>query len=53
MLHPTGNGKRSDERIIQLLSMINVMFTKINRNNEPWSYEARNYTVVPLRGVHR
>ncbi|CAF4347303.1 unnamed protein product, partial [Rotaria magnacalcarata] len=42
-----------DERIIQLLSMINVMFTKINRNNEPWSYEARNYTVVPLRGVHR
>ena len=23
------------------------MFTKINRN-EPWSYEARNYTVIPL-----
>ncbi|CAF3645050.1 unnamed protein product [Rotaria socialis] len=36
-----------DERIMQLLSIINVMFTKINRN-EPWSYEARNYTVIPL-----
>ncbi|CAF2371594.1 unnamed protein product [Rotaria sp. Silwood2] len=36
-----------DERIMQLLSIINVMFNKINRN-EPWSYEARNYTVIPL-----
>ncbi|CAF4176265.1 unnamed protein product, partial [Rotaria magnacalcarata] len=36
-----------DERIMQLLSIINVMFTKINRN-EPWSYEARDYTVIPL-----
>ncbi|CAF0981896.1 unnamed protein product [Adineta ricciae] len=36
-----------DERIMQLLSIINVMFTKMNRN-EPWSYEARNYTVIPL-----
>ncbi|CAM2719072.1 unnamed protein product [Rotaria socialis] len=37
----------NDERIMQLLSVINVMFTKINRN-ELWSYEARNYTVIPL-----
>ncbi|CAF4060523.1 unnamed protein product [Rotaria sp. Silwood2] len=36
-----------DERIMQLLSIINVIFTKINRN-EAWSYEARNYTVIPL-----
>ncbi|CAF4517764.1 unnamed protein product [Rotaria sp. Silwood2] len=36
-----------DVRIMQLLSIINVIFTKIN-HNEPWSYEARNYTVVPL-----
>lgn len=36
-----------DERIMQLLSIINVMFNKINRN-EPWPYEARNYTVIPL-----
>lgn len=36
-----------DERIMQLLSIINIMFTKINRN-EPWPYEARSYTVIPL-----
>ncbi|CAF1174376.1 unnamed protein product [Didymodactylos carnosus] len=36
-----------DERIMQLLSTINVMFTKMNRT-EPWTYEARNYAVIPL-----
>ncbi|CAF2985093.1 unnamed protein product, partial [Rotaria sp. Silwood2] len=44
---PTKTHLHLDECIMELLSIINVMFTKINRN-ELWSYEARNYSVIPL-----
>ncbi len=36
-----------DERIMQLLAIVNTMFTKVNREQGP-AYQALNYSVTPL-----
>uniref|UniRef100_UPI0037E707FB serine/threonine-protein kinase SMG1 n=1 Tax=Semicossyphus pulcher TaxID=241346 RepID=UPI0037E707FB len=36
-----------DERIMQFLSIVNTMFTKINRQEQP-RFHARHYSVTPL-----
>lgn len=36
-----------DERIMQFLSIVNTMFTKINQQEQP-HFHARHYSVTPL-----
>lgn len=36
-----------DERIMQFLSIVNTMFTKINQQEQP-RFHARHYSVTPL-----
>ena len=36
-----------DERIMQFLSIVNTMFTKVNQKEQP-HFQARHYSVTPL-----